>query len=49
MSASMETYFDELAASVDRMVRAGESYTLGFAAEDTDFVRMNRGKVRQPD
>ena len=48
MSASMETYFNELAARVDRAVRAGESYTLGFAAEDTDFVRMNRGKVRQP-
>ena len=44
----MEAYFGELVASVDRMLRAGESYTLGFAAEDTDFVRMNRGKVRQP-
>jgi len=48
MNATMETYFNELAASVDLRVRAGESYTLGFAAEDTDFVRMNRGKVRQP-
>ena len=44
----MENYFNELAAAVDRVLRGGESYTMGFAAEDTDFVRMNRGKVRQP-
>jgi predicted Zn-dependent protease len=44
----MEAYFDTLAAGVDRSLEAGESYTLDFAAEATDFVRMNRGKVRQP-
>src|SRR6185312_7350249 len=44
----MEAYFDELAASVDRALRPGEAYTLDFDAEQTDFVRMNRGKVRQP-
>ena len=27
---------------------AGERFTAAFDAEDTDFVRMNRGKVRQP-
>src|SRR5690349_20640352 len=48
MSASMEGYFDELATAADRALAAGERHTLGFAAEDTDFVRMNRGKVRQP-
>src|SRR5690348_718920 len=47
-SSAMENYFDELAASVDRALRPGESYTLDFEAEQTDFVRMNRGKVRQP-
>ena len=48
MSASMEGYFDQLATAADRALAAGERHTLGFAAEDTDFVRMNRGKVRQP-
>ena len=43
----MENYFNDLAAAADRALRAGESYTIGFAAEETDFVRMNRGKVRQ--
>jgi predicted Zn-dependent protease len=46
--STMETYFNELAASADRALRPGESYTLDFDAEETDFVRMNRGKVRQP-
>ena len=31
-----------------RRSQAGERYTASFAAEQTDFVRMNRGKVRQP-
>jgi predicted Zn-dependent protease len=44
----MEAYFDALAACVDRALHAGEAYTMNFAAEETDFVRMNRGKVRQP-
>ncbi len=44
----MESYFNELAAAADRALGAGERHTLAFAAEDTDFVRMNRGKVRQP-
>jgi predicted Zn-dependent protease len=44
----MEAYFNELAAAADGAIAAGERYTLGFAAEQSDFVRMNRGKVRQP-
>jgi predicted Zn-dependent protease len=44
----MESYFNELATSADRAIAAGERHTLGFSAEQTDFVRMNRGKVRQP-
>jgi predicted Zn-dependent protease len=47
-ATTMEAYFDALAASVERSLRPGESYTLDFDAEETDFVRMNRGKVRQP-
>jgi len=44
----MESYFNDLAAAADRALAAGERHTLGFFAEETDFVRMNRGKVRQP-
>ncbi|MGE5171144.1 MAG: metallopeptidase TldD-related protein [Rudaea sp.] len=47
-AAGMETYFHALADAAGRALAPGERYTLGFAAEDTDFVRMNRGRVRQP-
>ena len=47
-ASAMETYFGELAQNLDRALRPGEAYTLDFDAEETDFVRMNRGKVRQP-
>ena len=43
-----EAYFHALVASLDRALRAGERYCANFAAESTDFVRMNRGRVRQP-
>ena len=43
----MESYFNELAATVDRALAAGERHATWFSAEDTDFVRLNRGKVRQ--
>ena len=49
MSAStMETYFRELAALLDHSLEAGEVYTCKLDAEVSDFVRLNRGKVRQP-
>ena len=44
----METYFHDLAAMLDGLIDAGETYTANFSAETSDFVRMNRGKVRQP-
>ena len=44
----MEAYFHDLAALLDELVQTGEIYTANFAAEASDFVRMNRGKVRQP-
>jgi len=44
----MEGYFQELAAVLDGAIRAGERYTATFAGEDSDFVRMNQGRVRQP-
>jgi len=46
--AMMESYFSDLAALLDGLLQAGETYTATFSAEASDFVRMNRGKVRQP-
>jgi|KBSMisStandDraft_5_1062788.scaffolds.fasta_scaffold30428_4 predicted Zn-dependent protease len=43
----MENYFLALAKAIDGSLQAGERYTTSFEAEQTDFVRMNRGKVRQ--
>ena len=47
-AATMESYFNDVATTLDGLVQAGEAYTAWFAAECSDFVRMNRGKVRQP-
>jgi predicted Zn-dependent protease len=44
----MEAYFNQIAAVVDRALVAGERHATWFSAEQSDFVRMNRGKVRQP-
>jgi predicted Zn-dependent protease len=44
----MEGYFQSLAAVLDGAVGAGERYSAWFSGEDSDFVRMNRGRVRQP-
>lgn len=45
---SMEAYFDAITAVVRQALAADERFTATFDAEATDFVRMNRGKVRQP-
>ncbi len=45
---TMETYFNEIAAALDGLVVGGETYTACFSGEASDFVRFNRGKVRQP-
>jgi predicted Zn-dependent protease len=47
-STTIEAYFRDLAQVVDRALNAGERYTATFSGEDTDFVRLNHGKVRQP-
>lgn len=44
----MERYFEGLAAVAQRALAVGERFAMAFDAEDTDFVRFNRGKVRQP-
>ena len=43
----MEGYFTEIAACLDSSLEDGEMYTCGLEAEVSDFVRMNRGRVRQ--
>jgi predicted Zn-dependent protease len=48
MSAAIETYFSDVAALLDASLAAGETYTCRFEGESSDFVRFNRGKVRQP-
>jgi hypothetical protein len=45
---NMEAYFSELATLLDRSIAPGEVYTCAFDAEASDFVRMNRGRIRQP-
>jgi len=44
----MEDYFNALTEVIDHAIEPGERYTAWFAAEQSDFVRMNRGRVRQP-
>src|ERR1700761_1960038 len=44
----MEAYFNDPARVVDGALGKDERYTASFCGETTDFVRMNRGKVRQP-
>src|SRR4030095_3713504 len=44
--STMEAYFHELAALLDGLIEPGETYTASLSAETSDFVRMNRAKVR---
>jgi predicted Zn-dependent protease len=43
----VEAHFLAVAKALDGVVGAGERYTAWFEAEASDFVRLNRGKVRQ--
>ncbi len=43
----MKARFFELADALNRELRAGETLLAGFSAERSDFVRFNRGTVRQ--
>jgi predicted Zn-dependent protease len=47
-AATMESYFDDVASALDGLVAGGEGYTAWFSGEASEFVRFNRGKVRQP-
>src|SRR5580704_7990072 len=45
---NLESYFNAVASLLDRSIAGGEIYTCRLDAEISDFVRLNRGKVRQP-
>lgn len=44
----MQTYFHALADYLQNQLQGKEQYTCWFSAEDSDFVRFNRGAIRQP-
>jgi predicted Zn-dependent protease len=43
----MQHYFHDLAAFLGSRLHGGEQYKCWFAAEGSDFVRINRGVIRQ--
>lgn len=43
----MQDYFNQLCQQLDTRVLSPRQYTCWFAAEESDFVRFNRGAVRQ--
>jgi predicted Zn-dependent protease len=43
----MQDYFHSIAAAIQPLLRGGEIYTCSFRGEESDFVRFNRGAVRQ--
>ncbi|MEO6748273.1 MAG: metallopeptidase TldD-related protein [Casimicrobiaceae bacterium] len=47
-AADMQDYFSVIAAALDGALASGERHAATFDAEETDFVRLNQGKVRQP-
>jgi predicted Zn-dependent protease len=44
----MQDYFYKLADFIDQQLQTNEIYLCDFAAEKSDFVRFNKGKIRQP-
>jgi len=44
---AMREYFEDLARVADGARRGGESFELNLHAEESEFVRLNRGAVRQ--
>jgi predicted Zn-dependent protease len=44
---TMQDYFDSIADTIQPLLSGGEVYTCAFHGEESDFVRFNRGAVRQ--
>jgi len=44
----MQTYFNGIADFLTSQLSGDEVLTMGFNGEDSDFVRFNHSKVRQP-
>jgi predicted Zn-dependent protease len=44
----MQDYFYALADSIQTQLKGDEHFTCWYSAEDTDFIRFNRGAIRQP-
>jgi predicted Zn-dependent protease len=44
----MQDYFYALADFLDKQLQSDEVYLCQFMAEQSDFVRFNKGKIRQP-
>lgn len=47
VAVDWHTHFSTLAGAVDRLLLPGETALTSFAAEQSDFIRFNGGKVRQ--
>ena len=43
----MQDYFRDLSALLGTLLRGDELFTCSFSGEDLDFVRFNRGEIRQ--
>ncbi len=40
-------YFDQVVGALESLLEGGEAFTSSFSAEDSDFVRFNRSRIRQ--
>ncbi len=45
--SAMRDYFEEIAAHLDTLARPGETIISALSAEESDFIRFNRSRVRQ--
>ncbi len=43
----MQAYFHTIAAEIEKLLRGNEIYLASFNGEESDFVRFNRGEIRQ--
>ena len=48
MTTQQQTYFNELADFLTTQLQGEEIFTSSLSGEESDFVRLNKGKIRQP-